>query len=314
MILNNCANITSGSSKKVNVLCEHCQKTRVCEYKTALKAFNKTNKNLCKVCYQIDNATKMKERVGEKNHFYGRKHSEETKNKISQANSGETAPMFGKKLSEEAKQRIAKSKLGIPRSSETIKKMSLSRIGKYTGSQNGMYGRNHSQETKDNHSNFMKGKYVGEHNPNWKPPETRKTTLFHQIRTCYKFKKWRKKCLERDSFCCQNPLCDNEVKELQVDHIKPFAVILQENMIDISFIDQNNIEESTKLLWVKIDNCEKLWDINNGRTLCVKCHKETPTYLNGTKQILKDLKKNNDSLALTLTSRSDELSCYADDE
>lgn len=26
--------------------------------------------------------------------------------------------------------------------------------------------------------------------------------------------------------------------------------------------------------------CEELWNINNGRTLCLPCHKTTDTYLN----------------------------------
>jgi hypothetical protein len=27
-------------------------------------------------------------------------------------------------------------------------------------------------------------------------------------------------------------------------------------------------------------NCEELWNINNGLTLCIKCHKKTDTYCN----------------------------------
>lgn len=30
-----------------------------------------------------------------------------------------------------------------------------------------------------------------------------------------------------------------------------------------------------------------LWDINNGRTLCVDCHKKTETYGHKTKKLLK---------------------------
>ena len=52
--------------------------------------------------------------------------------------------------------------------------------------------------------------------------------------------------------------------KLNVHHIKPFALILKENQID-------SVE--------KAKNCAELWNINNGQTLCEKCHKLTDNYL-----------------------------------
>jgi len=45
--------------------------------------------------------------------------------------------------------------------------------------------------------------------------------------------------------------------------LNKFGIILKENNI-------KTFEEA--LL------CEELWNINNGRTLCIKCHKKTDTY------------------------------------
>ena len=47
------------------------------------------------------------------------------------------------------------------------------------------------------------------------------------------------------------------------DHIYPFSKILDDYNI-------TSIEEAI--------SCEKLWDIENGRTLCRDCHKQTDTY------------------------------------
>lgn len=50
---------------------------------------------------------------------------------------------------------------------------------------------------------------------------------------------------------------------INADHIKPFALIMKENNI-------TNLQEAIK--------CKELWDINNGRTLCIDHHKMTETW------------------------------------
>ncbi|AGE57988.1 GIY-YIG catalytic domain-containing endonuclease [Paramecium bursaria Chlorella virus NW665.2] len=56
---------------------------------------------------------KMKEaKTGEKNHMFGKEHAKESKQKIREAMSGEKHPMYGKTLSEETKQKMSESKTG----------------------------------------------------------------------------------------------------------------------------------------------------------------------------------------------------------
>ena len=50
---------------------------------------------------------------------------------------------------------------------------------------------------------------------------------------------------------------------LEADHIIPFSIVFHKSKI-------SNYEEAI--------NCKELWDINNGRTLCPKCHRATSTF------------------------------------
>jgi hypothetical protein len=95
---------------------------------------------------------------------------------------------------------------------------------------------------------FIKGQFEGEKNINWKGGVTPTNQL---IRHSTEYKQWRKSVFERDDYTCQICFKKEEVSgKLNADHIKPFA-----NFPELRF------------------------DINNGRTLCIDCHKETDTYL-----------------------------------
>ena len=98
-----------------------------------------------------------------------------------------------------------------------------------------------------------------------------KKSLYETIRNCSKYKEWRKLVFKRDNYTCQ--LCgDNKGGNLNADHIVPFAMLLQKYNV-------NNFEIA--------ENCQALWDINNGRTLCIKCHYKTKTFGEGTKKLLR---------------------------
>lgn len=101
---------------------------------------------------------------------------------------------------------------------------------------------------------------IGEKNNFWKGGVTKIGQL---IRSCFRYRQWRSDIFERDNYTCQN--CSIRGGVIHADHIKPFAVILREN--NIKSVDEALV-------------CEELWNLNNGRTLCIDCHKKTESYLN----------------------------------
>lgn len=83
------------------------------------------------------------------------------------------------------------------------------------------------------------------------------------IRGTYEYRQWRSDVYHRDDFTCQN--CNIRGGKLEAHHIKSFSKI----------VSDNNIRTLGESLF-----CDELFDINNGVTLCVECHKKTDTYLN----------------------------------
>lgn len=81
----------------------------------------------------------------------------------------------------------------------------------------------------------------GDQNLNWKGGVTK---INEKIRKSAKYKEWRRSVFERDNYTCV--WCNQHGRDLNADHIKPFA-----------FFE------------------ELRFDINNGRTLCVPCHRKT---------------------------------------
>jgi hypothetical protein len=150
-----------------------------------------------------------------------------------------------------------------------------------SGKSNPFYGKKHSQETRkkmsksakikiftEQHKKHMsegkqKLKNFGSKSPNWRGGTTALTQL---IRTSSKYILWRKSCFERDNYTCQ--MCNVKGGYLEVDHIKSFRTILLEY----------NVKTITDA-----HNTHILWDIDNGRTLCKPCHKNTDTYGNKNK-------------------------------
>ena len=88
---------------------------------------------------------------GEKHPMFGKKHSEETKKKLSDSHKGKPSPNKGKPMSEEQKKKISESKKNI--SDETRKKMSESHKGKPAPNK----GKPMSEETKKKLSESHKG-------------------------------------------------------------------------------------------------------------------------------------------------------------
>lgn len=91
-----------------------------------------------------------------------------------------------------------------------------------------------------NHHNFGIRR-TGENSFNWKGGVTPEN---ERIRHSKEYKEWRISVFERDKYSCVN--CgDNRGGNLNADHIKPFSLFPELRL-----------------------------DVNNGRTLCIECHKE----------------------------------------
>lgn len=87
------------------------------------------------------------------------------------------------------------------------------------------------------------------------------TELKHKIRKCFKYNDWRIKVFQRDGFKCI--LC-NSNKMIEADHYPiQFSELLKIYL-------PKNLDEAINQI--------ELWDINNGRTLCHECHKNTNNY------------------------------------
>lgn len=85
----------------------------------------------------------------------------------------------------------------------------------------------------------------GEKNHNWSGGTYRNER--HTLMGRVEYLEWRRAVYKRDDYTCQ--ICKIKGKRLNADHIIPY------------------IADKSKVL-----------DINNGRTLCVECHRKTDTY------------------------------------
>jgi hypothetical protein len=103
---------------------------------------------------------------------------------------------------------------------------------------------------------WNKGIHYGirEKNPNWKGGISE---VLHVVRTHPCYKQWRQQIFIRDYWTCKK--CGQKGLRIHAHHIISFQKLTEDFNIK-SVIDALN--------------CVQLWDINNGITLCTKCHKE----------------------------------------
>ena len=105
----------------------------------------------------------------------------------------------------------------------------------------------------DKYRKKMSKRLKGENHYNWKGGIT---SLRQQIRHLFEYRQWRSDIFTRDDFTCI--LCGQRGGWIEADHYpKRFSTIFHENKI-------KSLEKAL--------NCEEFWNINNGRTLCWKCH------------------------------------------
>lgn len=115
-------------------------------------------------------------------------------------------------------------------------------------------GKPWSEEVKLKLSKAHIGLLTKDKHPNWQGGITK---INLQIRNSFKYSEWRKEIFERDNYTCYK--CGTRTGPLNVHHILAFSAILKEYKI-------NTIEDAF--------DCNSLWDVTNGITVCKLCHKK----------------------------------------
>ena len=166
----------------------------------------------------------------------------------------------GQKITEEHRRKLYEGRSKFKYSKRLREKMAKIKETQFkNGTRPWNEGKKMTDEYKRNVSKTLKGR-VGEKSRNWKGGLT---PIFRVVRNSFIYRQWRSDILFRDDFICQ--ICNIRGGILQVDHFPiSFAKIIYEN----------NIKTMQEAL-----DCEELWNINNGRTLCLACHKKTENYL-----------------------------------
>ena len=152
------------------------------------------------------------------------------------------------------------SHIGKHRSEETKRKISETHKRKGTKPPS-LKGIKLSKEHREKIRQIMLGKF-GKLARNWKGGIT---DLIKCIRSLDKYKEWRMSVFLRDNFTCQfcgirSHIGLGESVYLESHHIKSLKEIIKDNKI-------KNSADAIQ--------CEELWNINNGITLCKKCHNLT---------------------------------------
>ena len=163
----------------------------------------------------------------------------------------------GYKLSKEHRRKISESSKGKKLSEYTKRKISRTLKGrKAPWVSKARKGTKLSEKTRRKIGKAQQG----EKGNNWKGGIT---SLNKRIYQTYKYRQWRSDVFTRDDFICQR--CgvssgNGKAINLEAHHIKEFSKIIEEYQI-------KTLEEAM--------NCEELWNINNGTTLCKGCHNLT---------------------------------------
>lgn len=138
-------------------------------------------------------------------------------------------------------------------------------------------GKKHSEKSKRLIGDAHRGKIVsvetrkkisGENNSQWRGgiSPVRKRLYFS-----LQYQEWRQLVFERDDHTCVfcgHRNATGKRNEINADHIIPMSLILE----------KLKFEQGSSDLYNKAIKYQELWDINNGRTLCIDCHKRTDTY------------------------------------
>lgn len=173
----------------------------------------------------------------------GRRKTPETRERMSLAKKGLIkTPEHIRKIAEANKGRIAWSKGKTHKTDSRI-------IG---GVSSPLYGIKLSNEVKDKIS-LSHVIRAGHDISNWRRIER---DISDVIRKSSRYIRWRNEIYYRDDFSCSK--CGGKGGIINAHHIYSFNQLLADFNI-------NSIEEA--------ESCGQLWDLDNGITLCLKCHK-----------------------------------------
>ena len=187
--------------------------------------------------------------TGENNPFWGKQHSEKAMKKLRAThfcknqipwNKGKTGVYSEKRLQELRDRRLSKE------SRSKIKEARKRQV-------HPLLGKHRSLAARTKLSIANKGKWAKEKNPNWKGGHT---FLRASVMTLFQYRQWRSDVFTRDNFTCQE--CQKTGGILNAHHIKSFIAIIREYKI-------KTVEQALA--------CHELWNINNGITLCLECHR-----------------------------------------
>ena len=163
-------------------------------------------------------------------------------------------------MSEDHKRKISIANKGrklLPMSDTHKEKIRQSKLGK-VGPTKGKRWKLSEQARKNISAGVKRLVASGKHNL-WKGGITEVNKV---IRCSLEYRLWRESVFKRDDYTCR--FCGKRGGEIHADHIKPFSLYP-----------------------------ELRFAIDNGRVLCVECHRKTSTYGNGSKKKFNRLKKTN---------------------
>ena len=216
--------------------------------------------------------------------------SKETKRKISDSKKGVESPLKGRKkgpFSEEHKKRISLAKTKIPDKycndcgkKLKNKKATFCKPCSKKGNRNTFYNKIHSQKTREMISKANKGRKRTEEfklkcrnriRPFGKDSSSYidgRTPLNHTLRNIRQSIEWRNDIFKRDNYICQE--CFKRGGKLHPHHKKAFSIILSEFLKEYNQFSP--IDDKHTLLRLA-SKYKSFWDIDNGITLCKKCHR-----------------------------------------
>lgn len=182
----------------------------------------------------------------------GHKNTDEMKRKMSERKKGVPNPVAveksararkGRPLPEETKRKISEAQKGKSRPPEQVKKAAQARIGiRFKRKKKRII----SDEQRRKQSETMKSKGSANHlYIDGKCADRHDERKIAYMTVEYKI--WRDSVFRRDNYTCQ--LCGEKPRRVEADHIQAWST-----------------------------HPELRYELSNGRTLCVECHRKTPTY------------------------------------